>query len=66
MLQSIAICVCKTVADRDKANGFLASQGYTNITVEQATTITYDRTEDFYVPAGPFDGATGFVVIGRK
>lgn len=66
MSQTIAICICKTVADRDKAVGLLQVQGFSGITAEQAETITYDRGEDFYDPAGPFDGAKGFVVIGRK
>jgi hypothetical protein len=66
MSQSVAIFVCDTPDNRTKAVDFLKAHGYTNITVDKADTITYDRGPKFYSPPNMFETTTGHVVIGVK
>jgi hypothetical protein len=66
MPASVTIFVCTTTTDRDNATSFLQARGYTDIRVEQATQITYNRDDFFTPPAGPPDISTGHVVIGVK
>jgi hypothetical protein len=66
-MSEVAVFVCKTTNNRDDARSFLAARGYTNITVEQTTRITYDA-KNFNDPSGRTDIiiGPGFVVIGVK
>jgi hypothetical protein len=66
-MSEVAVYVCKTSGNRDDAKSFLAARGYTNITVEETTRVTYDA-KNFNAPTGQTDiilGA-GYLVMGVK
>lgn len=66
-MSEVAVYVCKTPQNRDDAKSLLATRGYTTITVEETTKVTYDAKQ-FNDPASRSDiviGA-GFVVTGVK
>jgi uncharacterized protein YfdQ (DUF2303 family) len=66
-MSEVTVLVCKTTSNRDEAKSFLAERGYTKVTVEETTKITYDA-EEFNDPASRTDivKAKRFVVIGVK
>ena len=66
-MSQVTVLVCKTTANRDDAKSFLAARGYTKISVEETTKVTYDA-EEFNDPASGTDvvKAKRFVVIGVK